>query len=131
MNKYSVISLLLFIIGIIFIVISIIRGEVEAGFILIFPFLKGSDVYVTVGIILIFAAFVFYMFGFVRANSIDFTTPEDIEKQGYKEKTIKGGGIVLIGPIPIVFGSNWKIALLLMLLAIVIMVIFLITIYYF
>ena len=37
-----------------------------------------------------------------------------------KNKKVKGGGIVLIGPIPIVFGTSWKIMLILMILAIVI-----------
>jgi uncharacterized protein (TIGR00304 family) len=40
-----------------------------------------------------------------------------------REKTsVKGGGVVLIGPIPIVFGSNWKIALVLMIIAIILII---------
>ncbi|MDG6934093.1 MAG: DUF131 domain-containing protein [Nitrososphaerota archaeon] len=34
---------------------------------------------------------------------------------------VKGGGIVLIGPLPIVFGSEWKIVVVLMAMAILIM----------
>ena len=46
-----------------------------------------------------------------------------IEEEGYgevypkKKVSVKGGGVVFVGPIPIVFGSNWKIALVLMLIA--------------
>ena len=129
MNRYHLVSLMLFIIGLVFIILGVISGEVEAGFILIFPFLKGSGIYAVIGIILIFGAFVSYIFGVIRANNIDFITPKDNEQPGFKEKSIKGGGVILIGPIPIVFGSNWKIAVLLMALAIVIMIIFFVMIY--
>ncbi len=37
------------------------------------------------------------------------------------EKKVKGGGVILIGPIPIVFGTDKKYALILMVVAIVLM----------
>jgi uncharacterized protein (TIGR00304 family) len=36
-------------------------------------------------------------------------------------KRVKGGGVILIGPIPIVFGTDKKYALILMIMAIVLM----------
>jgi len=50
---------------------------------------------------------------------------EELEKRGAKEyrredKEIKGGGVILIGPIPIVFGDS-KYAFLSLILAIVLM----------
>ncbi|MCZ7379952.1 MAG: TIGR00304 family protein [Candidatus Methanoperedens sp.] len=38
-----------------------------------------------------------------------------------KETRVKGGGIILIGPIPVVFGTDKRYALLMMILAIVLM----------
>ena len=38
-----------------------------------------------------------------------------------KEEKVRGGGVILIGPIPIVFGTDKRYALILMVLAIVIM----------
>lgn len=42
------------------------------------------------------------------------------ESESSAEK-VKGGGIILIGPIPIVFGSDKRYALILMILAVVLM----------
>jgi len=36
------------------------------------------------------------------------------------KSSFRGGGVVLIGPIPVVFGSDWKIAVMMMALAITI-----------
>ncbi|RLF92053.1 hypothetical protein DRN50_09415 [Thermococci archaeon] len=41
-----------------------------------------------------------------------------------KKTSFKGGGVILIGPIPIVFGSNWKIVVFLMIIAILLMILF-------
>ena len=38
-----------------------------------------------------------------------------------KDEKIKGGGVILIGPVPVVFGTDKRYALLLMILAIVFM----------
>ena len=35
---------------------------------------------------------------------------------------IKGGGVILIGPIPIIFGSDYKYAVIAMLLAIILII---------
>jgi len=63
------------------------------------------------------------MFGFTR--QIEYSEYGDVDKPHMSKKTsIKTGGVVFIGPIPIVFGSNWKIAAILMFLAIIMMVVF-------
>ncbi len=38
------------------------------------------------------------------------------------QRTIKGGGVVLIGPIPIIFGSDAKTAAILIILALVLII---------
>jgi uncharacterized protein (TIGR00304 family) len=38
-----------------------------------------------------------------------------------KETKVKGGGVILIGPVPVVFGTDKRYALLMMILAIVLM----------
>lgn len=47
---------------------------------------------------------------------------EDQEKSDAGGTKVKGGAIVMIGPIPIVIGSDFKITLLLMLIALTIMI---------
>lgn len=119
MNKYHILSLICFITAIILFTVGYQTGEVEGGIIVIFPFILGSGVYGFFGVILFFLTFIFFMFGFI--SSVDSYR----EDQGISETktSIKGGGVVLIGPIPIVFGSNWKIALVLLVFIIIIMII--------
>ena len=126
MNRYHLLSLICFVSGFILLLIGVIYGEIEVGFILIFPFLAGSGLFAFLGFLLFFIAMILFMFGFVNLSTEtpgfvkqDFY-PDDIEP---KKAQVKGGGIILIGPIPIVFGSNWKIAVFLMILAVVLMVI--------
>lgn len=123
MNNYHKLSLTCFILGIVFFIAGILTGDVEAGFLLIFPFLIGSGIFAFLGFICLFIAVLLFMFGFVSSasESIDQQLKEsDFDVQ--KKKPVKGGGIILIGPIPIVFGSNWKIAILMMILAMILII---------
>ncbi len=47
-------------------------------------------------------------------------------RRGEGEKKVEGGGLILIGPFPIVFGSSTKITRMMIILAIVLIVVFLI-----
>ncbi|MCZ7383671.1 MAG: TIGR00304 family protein [Candidatus Methanoperedens sp.] len=46
---------------------------------------------------------------------------EERPEEAGKEKKIKGGGVIFIGPVPLVFGTDKRYALLMMILAIVLM----------
>jgi uncharacterized protein (TIGR00304 family) len=119
MNRFLIFSLICLILGAIFFIFGIFAGDAEAGIFIIFPFISGSGVFPLLGFIFIFIAIILYSFGFmsnITSYDSDFETTE-------KKSSVKGGGVVLIGPIPIIFGSNWKIALVLMLVAIIIIII--------
>lgn len=118
MNKYYTLSFLCLILGIIFFLIGILAGDVEAGFVLIFPFLIGSGPYAVLGFFFVFLAIILFIFGFARTarESIDLSYDNTYDIK--RKKSVKGGGVILIGPIPIVFGTSWKIAVLLMIAAI-------------
>lgn len=51
----------------------------------------------------------------------------DIENKG-EGGEIKGGAVVMIGPIPLVMGSDYRTALLMMLLAVVLMILWIVAI---
>ncbi len=57
---------------------------------------------ITIGIILIILGFLLVTFGIMRS-----VQEEQAEEPPHeiKEKSVKGGGVILIGPVPIVFGS--------------------------
>lgn len=76
---------------------------------------------IAAGIILIILGF------FVVISSVMYESAHREErgtersKEQERENKVRGGGVILIGPIPIVFGTDKRYALILMVLAIVIM----------
>jgi uncharacterized protein (TIGR00304 family) len=123
MNKYHLLNLICFILGIVFFALGVLYGDVETGFIVVFPFLSGTGIFAFLGFIFIFIAIILFIFGFVKSVESTYLQYEEDEYSPRKKTIIKGGGVVLVGPIPIVFGSNWKIALILMLVAIIIILV--------
>lgn len=115
MNHYHLLSILIFIAGIFLIILGVLTEEVQGGLFLVFPFVIGSGIYTTLGILLIIASFFLFMFN-ISTNPIDQETQYTTKKTNSK---IQGGGIILLGPIPIIIGSNWKITLLLITIAII------------
>jgi uncharacterized protein (TIGR00304 family) len=96
----------------------VVSGEVETGFIVVFPFLIGSGLYAFLGFIFFILAFLCFVGGFSYTSVSDGVYEEEGYGEVYPKKkvSVKGGGVVFVGPIPIVFGSSWKIALVLMLI---------------
>ena len=122
MNKIQILSLICFFLGIVFFALGFFTGDVEGGIIVIFPFIAGTGIYAFLGFIFFFIASLIYLFRFKTHIGESDKFQDDYNDKPSKKTSVKGGGVVLIGPIPIVFGSNWKIALLLMILAIMIIV---------
>lgn len=119
MNRYHFLSLIFFVIGIIFFLLGFLEGDIQTGIFFVFPFVAGTGIYAFFGFIFIFIAILLFVSSFKTSILSD---EEKLDKENYqstKKTSVKGGGVVLIGPIPIVFGSNWKIAVFLMILAII------------
>jgi len=123
MNKYHFLSLVCFIIGIIFFILGFLQGDIQTGFFVIFPFVAGTGIYAFMGFIFIFFAMLLFISGFKNRIDSDKIKLDQENYQTTKKTSVKGGGVVLIGPIPIVFGSNWKIAVFLMILAIILILV--------
>lgn len=69
------------------------------------------------GIILVTIGFMLIIIGSIQKKEKR-ETP-----QAFSNHTkIKGGGVIMIGPIPIIFGSDYKYAIIAILLAIILMV---------
>jgi uncharacterized protein (TIGR00304 family) len=125
MNKYHLLSLLFFVSGGVLLALGVLSGEVETGIVIIFPFVIGSGLFALSGFICIFIGILFLMFSFLSTIEPGGLSLEYEEEHPGRRTSVKGGGVILIGPIPVVFGTNWKIALLLMILAIIIILILL------
>jgi len=108
---------LMFIAGIIFIILSFFYGEAKAGIFVIFPFIYGNGIFLLAGILLIFLSMILFAF------SLPIDLP--IDKEGIEKVETKKGGILLIGPIPIIISDDTKITFAFVIIAIFFLLLFL------
>lgn len=125
MNNYQILSFLALIGGFLFLLIGALTGEIEVGFFLIFPFFIGKGIFAFIGFIFIIIAILLFLFGLYSQTSGYFNSEFDDFNDSKTKSKIKTGGIILIGPIPIIFGSNNRIFILL-LIFLILFIIFLI-----
>jgi uncharacterized protein (TIGR00304 family) len=117
--------------GILLLLISVLKGELSVGFLFIFPFIYGRGLCASLGILLIFISIVLFIFSLFNFERVILPAGKNsYDKKVEQKKSVEGGGIILIGPIPIVFGSNWKIAIFLIILAIILITITAILFYF-
>ncbi len=115
-----------FLAGVACIVAAAATGEAEVQLFIIFPLISGTSWLFVLGVVLIVASFIL---GFVLAASgMQEDEPvaphapgagQSREVEGAPKKTTRYGGVVLIGPIPIVFGSDRNTAMIMLALAII------------
>jgi len=106
------IATILFAMGIICIAAGIALGEGKAGIFIIFPFIYGNGLLMLAGILLVFISFPVFMFSQFRFA--DKFGDDGILNREEMRTERHAGGLILIGPIPIVISSDWKTALILM-----------------
>jgi uncharacterized protein (TIGR00304 family) len=115
------VPIIVFLAGVAFIVTAAASGNAEVQLFIIFPLISGTSWLFVLGVVLIIASFVL---GFVLAASSmgDGQSEPEIGGQAGQESQAKNryGGVVLIGPIPIIFGSDRRMALVMLVIAIVI-----------
>jgi len=112
-------SMMLIVAGVIFLGIAAAMGEIEFAIVLIFPVIWGSGIFAALGILLIFLGF------FLSIATVHFRSAgTDIERETRFQEggRTKGAGVILIGPLPIVLGSDKVSTILVISLAIVLMV---------
>jgi len=90
------------------------KGEVELYLFLIFPVLKADGVYGAAALLLAFATMVLVLFALFAWRSPDDTKPE---------RGTSVGGVIMIGPIPIVLGSDRRTTIIALILALVVLMI--------
>jgi len=104
-------GILLLLSGFIMLIILAIEGLVRVGVFLFFPFAISSTPLAIIPFILILSGIILSFISFPgninnkynRENNID------IEPENRKEKSkSQFGGLIMIGPIPIIFGNNKK-----------------------
>lgn len=136
MNRFFIMALLLAVSGIILLGYSAASGEGSAGVVLFIPFFSGSGIFSFLGALCIMAAIFMGFIGFAASQAGFEDSQNNPEKrpgqssQSGPRKSVKGGGVVMIGPIPIIFGSDSKTAMVLVVLAIVLMITVMVFMFY-
>lgn len=138
MNKYFLLAVLSLIISIACLGASVASGEGAVHIFLIFPVISVNSIFSGLGALFLIMTFIFVFLGFVTGfepvsleelqsemRGGDVRTPQQSSPppaQGSKRINVQGGGVVLVGPIPIIFGSNQKLTLILVIISLIIMV---------
>ena len=99
-------------------------GQAEVQLFIIFPLISGTSWLFVLGIVLIIASFVL---GFIFAASAA-SVEEPASAEPSRPGTVmtakpRYGGVVIIGPVPIVFGSDKRMTLIMLVLAVVLTVV--------
>lgn len=122
--RYKVIvPIALFVGGVVCIAASVLSGDAEVSLLLIFPIFSGSSGLFLLGVALIVFSFItgfmFLMMGQLElAGGGPYSQEEGPAPEGRKGGT-RYGGVVLVGPVPIAFGSDKTIALAMLVVGVV------------
>ncbi len=106
--------LVLFLGGLTCLIAAVATGEGQAGIFIVFPFVAGSGWLMLLGVALIFLSIVAFMFSMSSGDPGQIAPGH--HKKWQTEK--KAGGLVLIGPIPIVISNDKTLALVLLVVGI-------------
>jgi uncharacterized protein (TIGR00304 family) len=115
LNRFTVLAAALFALGIALVALSLLRGEGSAGLFVCVPFFFGTGLLSSLGVLCLFGGMVLLFLGMAR-NAVLQAQPEGeapLQGAGVAPGRPAGapprprlGGVILLGPIPLVFGSD-------------------------
>jgi len=121
MNRFTASAACLFALGLALVALSVLRGEGSAGIAICVPFFFGTGPLASLGVLCFFGGMVLLFIGMARSGAETARSegpgppagdePEGLTGQAPGNATpvapkTRAGGVILIGPIPIVFGSD-------------------------
>jgi len=117
---------LVFAAGVVCIAIAVASGEAEVSLVLIFPVFSGSSGLFLLGTLLIvlsfFVGFAMLTMGQLEMGRFEQEIGKPPEQHAVKKES-KFGGVVLVGPVPIAFGSDRGIAVIMLIIGIVLAIV--------
>lgn len=120
-----ILPLSLFVFGSIFLGYGLYIGEITVGLIVFIPFITSNGFYGFLGISCFFLSMLSLFFILPKIQQNIFHEPQFDDQTS--THTSKMRGVIFIGPIPIVFGSNKKITKTMILVSIIILIIILVS----
>lgn len=122
------IPIAMFLAGVAAIAFAVATGEADVSLIIIFPVFSGSSLLFLVGTLLLISSFIsgFALMATEYGEPLDKAdiAPKKTGNGSRKSRT-EFGGVVLVGPIPIAFGSDKRMAMIMLIVGIVLAVILL------
>ena len=129
MHPRLLVPILLFAAGVTLIGTAVAAGEAEVSLLLVFPVFSGSSGMFVLGTVLILLSFVvgfaLLAMGQVEAARLDGRGLSSLDRGEDDSRSTRYGGVVLVGPVPIAFGSDQKMALAMLVLGIVLAIVLL------
>lgn len=120
------IPMVIFLAGVATIAYSVATGEARVSLVVIFPVFTGSSGLFLLGILLIVLSF-FVGFGMLAmeptTTGTDGPPTDQADMPQRTRQRTRYGGVVLIGPIPIAFGSDKKLALTMLVIGIALVIV--------
>jgi uncharacterized protein (TIGR00304 family) len=130
-SKGAVVALFIMAVGLALIVYSIYTGGSRFYLLLVVPVVASNDIFGALGIIILIIGFITLMVS-ISFSSVstglgslaDLADDEDVEIKAVKKRSkVRSGGMILIGPFPIVWGTDKKIGKNMLYVALIITVI--------
>ena len=130
MKKWLFLPIIFFIFGLVFLAYGILIGEVKVGIAVFIPFVMSNGPFGFLGIICLFFSMLSLFLIFPKLYLGSYHQTEDNyelrESHFSSKETLRTGGVIFLGPIPIVFGSNKRITRYMILASIIILILILI-----
>ena len=133
MRRLTLVAVALFALGIVLLAYAATLGEMTFTLVVIIPVVQSSSGWALAGMALIFAAMFLLFFsmatpiGGTPARS-DAPSPQTAAPP---QPAKRFGGVVFVGPIPIIFGSDKKVAKWMLVVALVIVILLIVSLWYF
>jgi uncharacterized protein (TIGR00304 family) len=116
----------MFVVGVALISTAVATGEADVSLVIVFPVFSGSSLLFLLATLLIISSFIV---GFVLMATDPERTEERVEaaSEGISRRAPRSraeyGGVVLLGPIPIAFGSNRRVALIMLVAGVILAIV--------
>lgn len=123
-RKLLLIPIAMFLSGIACTAAAVAIGDAEVQLVIVIPLISGTGWLFVLGVVLIMASFVLGFVlaaSFMREEAEGSGVPPSLTGhpgEGVQRRESRYGGVILIGPVPIVFGSDKNIALIMLAIAV-------------
>jgi len=133
MRRLTAAALALFVLGIVLLAYAAYLGEMTFTLVVIIPVVQSSNIWALAGMALIFAAIFLFFFSMAAPMKETPSQPAASAQPtaASQPSAKKFGGVVFIGPIPIVFGSDKKVAKWMIIVSLVVVILLIVALWYF